>query len=366
MYCRAPIPRKNDKEKVLVIMHDCTYGPTAVFNDAQLAVINKAVMKLDVDRVEYLPAVFCPHIKEPTKLMLTKCETRVLEYLKIIKPNVIVSLGKGPCGLFNLTGRMDKIKMGMFEINGLPKVNGENPKLVVTDGINKILEDYGLRDQLDMDLAKAVRMCTSHEVKPPENYYLIESPEEWDEKVDNFIKNAGTFIMAADIETNGKPQRNTDTRMRTISFSWSPGYAFCVPFELDPGGYLRGLRKLFASKVRFIWHNSAFDVAYLRSVYGLYSNNNFADTMLDAYLLRPGKGKYGYGLKGLALQLTDLGAYDTEINEDEGEEGEVEVIINEDGEEELVTHPPKSHWETIPLETLATYNCGDAKQHWCL
>lgn len=342
LYKGVPLPRQNNNEKIVVILTDRAYTATYAYSEEQRNILQEACSALDVDRVVYIPAVFCGHTKTPTKLMMKKCSSRVKEQLESVKPNVIVCLGKGPATLFNITGKLNKILVGMFDVEGLPKVNGVNPKLIVTQNLDKVLEDYSLREQLAADLKKAQKLCSVSEITVPENYYLIESPEEWEASVDKLIAVADTHIVAADIETNGKPGRNGDGRMRCISFCWAPGYAFCVPFELDPEGYLHGLKRLFTSNVKFIWHNSLFDVPFLRSVYGLNSDHNYADTMLDAYLLQPGKGKYGYGLKGLALQYTDLGAYDTEIH-----------TLDEDDDSGL------NMWERVPLETLATYNCGD-------
>ena len=361
-----PERRASDDEKIIVLLHNNSYGRTAVFNDAQQAVISEAVRNLKGVRVIPLPVVFCAHTKDPTKLMITKCQSRLEEHLRAIKPNVIVSLGKGPCNLFNVTGNLNKLKMGMLEIHGLPQINGENPKLIVTNPVDKVLEDYSLRVQLREDLQKAVRLCTkSSEIQVPDHYFLIESPEELETWVKKLVPLANNYILAADIETNGRSFLSGRGMMRCISFCWRPGHAICVPFELDPEGYLPVLKNLFSSEVRLVWHNGMFDVPFLKNTYKLFSEHNYADTMMDAYLLRPGKGKYGYGLKGLALQYTDLGAYDTEINEEEDDE-EVTTRVEQDalGNDVFVEEEGQNKWEKIPLETLATYNCGDVDATW--
>lgn len=364
---RAPIQRRmSDDEKIIVVLHDNAYGARSTFNDDQHAVLNEVARNIKVDRIIALPAVFCCNKKEPTKLMLTKCQTRLKEHLDAIRPNVIVSLGKGPCTLFNVTGKIDKLKMGMFEIHGLPKVNGENPKLIVTNPINKVLEDYKLRGQLLEDLQKAEKLCTKRsEVVVPDHYYMLESPQELSDWLDKILPRSKDYIVAADIETNGRSFISGKGRMRCISFCWRTSHAICVPFELDEAGYLPVLQRLFKSDLRLIWHNGMFDIPFLKNVYGLFSEHNYADTMLDAYLLKPGKGKYGYGLKGLALQYTDLGAYDTEVADEEDDTAVASyVVIDDDGTERLVYDEPLNKWEKVPLDTLVTYNCGDVDATW--
>jgi DNA polymerase-1 len=84
----------------------------------------------------------------------------------------------------------------------------------------------------------------------------------------------------------------------------------------------------------------------MRVVHGIIVNRLVADTMLMSYSLDPTRGKYGYGLKPLSQEHTDLGAYETEVKELEDDVDEDGVVI-------------KTKWEKIDMLTLATYNICD-------
>lgn len=89
--------------------------------------------------------------------------------------------------------------------------------------------------------------------------------------------------------------------------------------------------------------NVTFDLSFMRVVYGIIVKCLAADTMLMAYLLDPTRGKYGYGLKPLSQEHTDLGAYETEVKEGEDECDENGNVI-------------RTKWEKVDMITLATYN----------
>ncbi|MDD2231177.1 MAG: DNA polymerase, partial [Candidatus Cloacimonetes bacterium] len=342
VYVAPPPKRVHAKEKVVLVLADHATGSRYCLDDAELRLINESTKNLKVDSVYIMPVVKCLHNKTPTKLMIESCESRLRIDIESLKPDVIVCLGKGPATLFNISGQIDKIKGGAFDVVGLA---GVNAKLIITQPIDKVVGDISLRSEFFSDFKKAERFCSKVEIVAPEKYNLCETPEEFNTWVEKVIKNSDKFVIAADIETNGRDMHSTRAKMRSISFSWAKGYALCVPFEDDPEGYLPGLRLLFSSNVRFIFHNGVFDMSFLKVVYGIVVANFIADTMLQAYLLSPGKGKYGYGLKPLSLEHTDLGAYATEMHDVEDDEDHETTGMNK--------------WEKVPMLTLATYNCCD-------
>ena len=343
LFTAAPPPRKGAAEKILVVLSDFARGPRGVYSDAEARLVNEAVRSINVDRVVHIPIVKCAHNKAPTKLMIECCEPTTRKELETIKPNVILCLGKGPATAFNMTGRLDAIRTGVFDVVGL---DGCKPKLVVSYPLESVLKDISLRTEFMASFKKAERFCSNVEFKAPEHYAMFESPAELNTWVDKLIANKDKFIVAADIETNGRYQYEPKARMRCISFSWATGYGVCVPFEDDEKGYLPILIKLFESDVRFIFHNSVFDLSFMRVVYGIIVHNLIADTMLMAYLLDPTRGKYGYGLKPLSQEHTDLGAYETEVKDGEDDVDENGVVV-------------KTKWEKVDMLTLGTYNICD-------
>lgn len=350
LYTHVPIKRIDAKEKIVVVLTDFARGGHSSLTDTELMLVNDALRGISVDRIYITPIVKCSHNKAPTKLMAECCEPLLKKELELLKPNVIVCLGKGPAVVFNVTGKSEAMRAGISEVTGIP---GCKPKLVVTYDAAKVLGDISLRAEFYSAFKKAERFCNITELIAPENYNLIESPAEFEDWVDKIIRNKDKFVIAADIETDGRDMHglNEDgsrvARMRCIGFSWAQGYAVCVPFEEDVAGYLPPLIRLFNSDVRFIGHNFRYDMSFMKVVYGIQVKNFIADTMLMAYLLSPEKGKYGYGLKNLAAEHTDLGAYASDVKDVEDEFDEETGLLL------------RTKWEMAPMLTLATYNCGD-------
>lgn len=312
LFTVEPVKRKKASESILVVLTDYPLGRSTSMSNDELRVYNNAIRGLSVDRVHVIPVVKCAHNKAPTKLMVECCEYTLRKELETIEPNVIVCLGKGPATIFNLGGKLDEMKNGVFDVTGLKTCT---PKLVVTYPLEKVVADISLQSELTSAFRKAERFCTKTEVKPPDNYKLVESPAEFKEWVDKLVKHKDKFIVAFDIETNGRYMLAPEAKMRCIGFSWASGYALCVPFERDPDGYLPIIKGLFSNDIRFIAHNAVYDVGFLKAVYAVDIANLHADTMLMAYTLDPTKGKYGYGLKGLSIEYTDLGAYETDVKD---------------------------------------------------
>ena len=343
LFTQQPRPRRNPQEKIVCVIADYPQGRSQVLPYDQQTVLNKGIRSMNVDNVYITSVVKCSHNKAPTKLMQECCEELLRRELESLKPDVIICLGKGPTAIFNVGGKFDAMRMGMFEVTGLA---GCVTSLIVTHPLEKVVADISLHSEFFSTFVKAERLCSKVDVEAPQNYSLIESPAELSEYVDKFIRNRAKFALAADIETNGRYLMDPRARMRCVAFSWAKGYAICVPFEDDPEGYLPELQRLFDSEVRMVFHNSVFDMSFMRVVHDIHVKTHLADTMLMAFLLNPGLGKYGYGLKPLSLQYTDLGAYETEVKD-------VEDDVDEDGN--IVV----TKWEKAPMDTLSTYNCAD-------
>ena len=227
------------------------------------------------------PVVKCHLGKTPTKPLVECCEEYLREEIKKVKPNVIICMGKTPASLFNISGRIDQLKMGAYQL-------GE-AKVIVTYPFEKVLEAYKYKQDFMKAFKKANRFIDASD-EIPINYELFETPEEFGKWVDAAIESGAT--LAADIETTGLDYFAEDARVRTISFCPRPGRAVVVNYNPGYHGHLK--RLLESERNGFIAHNSVFDLSYLRVVLKIEVKKLVADTMLQAYLLNPGLGKYGF------------------------------------------------------------------------
>lgn len=274
-------------------------------------------------------AVKCNHDKAPTKKMMECCEYNIRNELEIIKPDLIISVGKGPAGLFNLSGKQTEIQSGVFAVTG---VKDCNPYLIITPPLDKVTDDPNAEEAFLASFRKVKTLLFDNQ-EAVFNYGMFESAAEFSEWVDKAIAEP-SLVFAADIETTTLNPYAPDAKVRSIAFSWQKNVGRCVPFENDPEGYLPVLKRFLETPtVQTVWHNAPFDVPYLRVQLGIKVAKIVGDTQLMAYLLDPRKGVYGYGLKPLAQEYTNLGKYDEKVK-DQG-------------------------FADVKMEDLATYNIAD-------
>lgn len=329
-----------------MIIGDHAFGPNSPFNDKELALVNKALGTIKFDYVYKTCAVKCKHGKTPTKKMMEWCESRLKEEILLMKPNIIISLGKGPATIFNISGAIDKVRTGVYDVTGL---KGIEAKLIITQPLDKILDDPSMMTEFLSDFKKAEKFADPANLKKIDlSYEMFETAEEFQEWCERTLAYAQTvkeqgkrLVIASDIETTGLDPRAANAKVRTIGFCWSAGRGKCLPYELDKARFRPWVDMLFRSpNIEWVFHNAVFDLSYLRVAEGLHVANLVGDTMLMAYLLDPTRGVWGYGLKPLAQEHTDLGAYDTEVKNES--------------------------WEEVSLDILAPYNVCDCDATWRL
>lgn len=299
---------------------ECTMNSTRILRNA----INNAGIKNEFVTV----LTRCTAIKPPTKNAVVGCEEYLRKQIEICQPKVIVALGRQVAGVFNVSGSLDSLRNQVYDITGF---EFGNPKLIVTYDLDKVASDYSYARSFKSDVNKAHRIATTGG-EVTYDYQMFESAEEFGEWVDVALKNFnGKIVMSTDIETTGLDPWAEDAKLRTIAFSWAERKAKCVPYEQDPEGYKPHLKRLLESDIRFTLHNATFDMGYLKVVTGINIKHIAGDTMVMCYLLDPLRGRIG--LKGLAQEYTELGAYDTEVK--------------------------AGGFATVDILTLSKYNCAD-------
>ena len=338
--------------------------------EARQLITEYAEKYLTAANVFLIPVIRCPTASgAPTKNSVVCCQRFLREDIAEIAPDVILCLGKHAAIPFGLDGKETELLNRVFEVapvksrdaetGGTKLLDNAHPaRLIVTYAPAKFIEDYKLRSSVEAAFRQAERLTYTTEIKPPDKYFLIESPEEFEAWVDRHINDPrlNKIVHAFDIESNGRelhPKYEWEVPhkpvLRCVSFSWAKGMAICVPYERDPERYHPILKRFMESDVQFIGHNVAYDYFFLRLVNNIFTKRLVGDTMLMASMLNPGKGKYGYGLKPLAAELTDLGGYETDMKS-----------IPDDIDPENNKHILVTKWEKVDMEVMAPYNCADA------
>jgi DNA polymerase-1 len=368
------VHRRNKDQRLAMIIVGAPVSSTAIVtSEARTMITNWAKEHLKVDDLYITPVIKCVLDKDPTKTILKHCENQLRHEICLVQPNVIICMGKAAAAPFGLKGRAEELYNRVYDVRqffdidpatGNKTTQGSYPgcKLIVTYSVDKFVDDYKLRSSVEATFRQANRVITAGDAKPPDNYYLVESTEEFERWVDEHITSPqfNKLVHAFDIETNGReihPKTKFDAQfapiLRCISFSWEKGCAICVPYENDPEGYYGPLKRFMESDVQFIGHNVTYDYFFLRIVNGIKTKRLVGDTMLMSALLVPGKGKYGYGLKPLAAELTDLGGYETDMKSLEDE-------VEEDPDNPKRKRVLVTKWERVQMNVMAPYNCADA------
>lgn len=349
--------RQNSEEKIVVILIPRPYTDEELLPYKARNMLGTWTAQLlpDAHKIYMFPVIQCPHIKDPTKNMVGCCEEYLRKELVEANPDVIICLGKAASLPFKLDGKATEIMGRIYNVAPIKSGDKQSKscKLIVTHSPDKFTDDRKTIGAVESAFNQANRILIGGNIETPDNYYLIESPEEFEHFVNEHLTSPklSKLVHAFDIETNGRaihPASDFDLahppKLRCISFSWGAGFAVCVPTENDELSYLPILKRFMESSIKFIGHNVSFDFFFLKLVNNIATKNIVGDTMNMAYLL--GFGGFA-GLKPLAAQLTNLGGYETDMKSTPDE-------VDEDG------NIVKTKWELADMETMAPYNCADS------
>ncbi len=209
--------------------------------------------------------------------------------------DIVVPVGadslKHVCKLTNVT-----------KYNGL-QVEGKffpliNPSMVI------------IKPQAKPLLEKAIRNIVAAqkgELKVENNkkdYRHITTQEQFDE-IFPVLESVDEFVV--DTETTGLNYLTAD--LICVIFSTQPHQGYCVDIAVIENNNAK-LKDLVYKK-KIIFHNAKFDIHMLNENLG-WEFDKFEDTMLLHYCLNEAVGTHA--LKDLAIEFTDLGDYDTPLN----------------------------------------------------
>ena len=250
----------------------------------------------------------------PSKYVLRKYESELTllgDEILALDPNLIVTLGNTP--LWALTNLR-----GIRKFRGTTRLSTHcvaDYKLLVTYHPAAVIREWSVRATVVADLQKILREAGSPELSRPRCEIIIE-PDLDD--VRTFIKDFCTpdALIACDIETSG-------SRITCLGFSPNPSLAIVIPFDdarkkgrsywptaSDERACWELIKQVLEDRrIKKIFQNGLYDMAFLLRVYGIKTKGATHDTMLLHHALQPEAPKaLGY----LGSLYTDHGPWKSE------------------------------------------------------
>lgn len=214
-----------------------------------------------------------------------------------VNPNLVLCLGNS--ALWALAGKTGVTKLRGTTCTSSHCVDGF--KLLPTYHPAAVLRQWDLRPVTVIDLMKAKREAEYPEIRRPKREIWIEPTLE---DLETFYETqiAHCTILSVDIETSGN-------RITCIGFAPRRDIAIVIPFddsrkkdknywpnkeaEISAWGFVK--RVLEDAKIKKLFQNGLYDLAFLLRAYGIRTIGAAEDTMLAHHALQP------ESLKGLAF-----------------------------------------------------------------
>ena len=299
---------------------------------------------LTEEDVRFTNSVRCrpPGNKTPTGKMVKACQTHLIDEFLENPPEVVIPLG-------NVA--LDALRFaGLLTVGG--KITNLHAKEIVTeDGLvifPMLHPAYILRNPYAASsYSEAFNKLQTILVQGPSkksevDYFCTDKVDELRAWLPKF---KSTGMLAYDIETSTLHPVDTGSRMLSFAVSWEPNHAF--GFVYTPENFEQAFALICGvledESVIKVIQNAKFELMW--SMHYGRAIKNIHDTMLIHWHVDETNKKHG--LKTLALEYTDMGFYDGQL------------------EDYKSTHPeadPEAggSYAAIPTDMLIGYNCCDA------
>lgn len=298
----------------------------------------------------YTTAIKCRVSKKPTITLIKKCNTYIKQEIDIIKPKYVLLIGetafKAVLWDFDLITRRK------------PEIDACAGAHIIKDGIiylpvHNFLDidtDIGKRNAFKEHIKKFLRLINGETKITSTHYKEVDSEKDFIYVRDIAIQ---TGRIAVDIETNTFIPFLPDSEITTLSLTVNETESFVVPLSFphniyfDKWNYKSKVNTMLAityinkllkdQNITKIFHNAAFDIIWLETIFDL-EVINYDDTMIMKFLLNQNEQERK-NLKFLLKQYTDIGFYEYALKQ---YVGEGDSYIN------------------IPPGVMIDYNAGDS------
>ena len=273
--------------------------------------------------------------------------------IREVKPKIIVCLGK------SVFDKLVGVKLNLHEIVGGWFYSEEfECRIYPMDTLERPLLKPEYLEKMRVDLREVRRMRDMMNgltiPKIPTHYQTISNAAELGKLV-SFLTENNHRELAVDCEWGG--QHHVDGRLRSLQLCWAPGQAAYIRFMDEEGNYAFDVSYVVAGQILSVWlarpevlyigHQFAADAPWINQVLGLpiyrkcCHDTLYAQQVID----ENAEGK----LERLALAMTDLGRYDTDITIWKKTSGK---FCDDDG------------YAKIPDALIILYGCKDVDATW--
>jgi uracil-DNA glycosylase family 4 len=305
-------------------------------------------LEVPADSVYMTNAVRChPPDNKAGARVIKACAHIIKEELEMVRPKVIVVLGA--VALESLTDRKG-ILASRGQVFDYTFADGTVVPLIAANHPSFVLYQESALDQFVGDLQKAHQIATMGRAvaKPSEKRYRIARTVSDLYEMLREMRQEG--MVAWDIETRRKEPFLEGAKVVCVQFSASPDTGWLVPVDHAESDSLEATREQRIEAIRGViermggpdlcGQNLKFDMNFVEECLGIHPRLPVFDTMIAHHMLFEEESKAGgNGLKVMAWKFTDMGGYERAVEEADPEFYE--------------------HMDTIPLETLLSYACGD-------
>ena len=313
-----------------------------------------SLLGLEAADIRFTNAVRChpPGNKTPSKSQIKACQVHLKAEFEAHPPAIIVPLGNSALEALRMAGLLD-VPGKITALNSKALENGDGPIVYPIFHPAYILRNMGMLPLYGKSFDGLQKLIVEGipEVAPTE-YAISESLQDLQEAI-RAAKAVG--LVAYDIETSRLHPRMPGAKFVSFALSWGEHQAF--GFWLTPENYESALQMLHDEllenfDVKKIMHHAKFELMWSMSLGRMIFN--FDDTMLFHW--HTDERNRTHSLKEVALNHTDMGFYDSELERYKAEHkgcNPDKEYLNEAGEKEA------GSYANIPKEILLPYNCKD-------
>lgn len=292
---------------------------------------------IDIDDVYYTAVVKCssPEDRLPFNDEVKACQDYLFAEIETIKPEIIVPTGNISIKLLMGVTGITKHRGKMIEKDGIKYLPIIHPNLVLKQPkyLGMFSEDMitlesilnGTKVESRVSLNKERKYCETYEDAIAEINRLMNLPSGSRIALDLETVKTNPYLEKTVISDRMKTvyPESEKVKICAIGFSDRAGYGCSIPLyhreNTMPGNQIGAIIKsirqlLMRDDIEFIGQNSKFEIGWLRQHFGVLAKGFVWDTMLMHYIAVT-EEKGTHGLDDFAWLYTDMGGYDSKLNE---------------------------------------------------
>lgn len=275
--------------------------------------------------------------KEPSLSMRKIPESRLMERILALKPDIIIPMGNIGCrfllgvqAITRLRGRPEQITLNVPDTTGVMQTY--DTWVLPIYSMEYIMSQPNAERFVSSDMSvlqKFLKQGESAYIMGDVSYEFVTTYERVEEIFTQFktprnhLANPH-WLVAWDLETNTLQAEMLGAKALVISLSWAHGQGVTIPLEHKDFTWEPGVVDKIYELIRDfqedrsiykVGHNIGFDIRFLMSTRGFTYFHNNMDTKVAYYLAISQDVSSSLRLSDMAYELTDMGGYDTPLEE---------------------------------------------------